>query len=180
MILHRVILSLLFLFFKWCKERRGRPDILHWALRQWSLTALCLFLSDSAMPLFKAKKERHLMGSDKLPQILPLSEQLSTMHTQRIWVFYWQIPRLAAWPFKFLLCVFTFLLTCLSLARNVVSFTYLHLCTYMSASLRDNSLPMASAAEENWLGMPPLVEFLLRHRQTGERWQGVEDKLIDL
>ncbi|XP_075843867.1 insulin-induced gene 2 protein isoform X2 [Microtus pennsylvanicus] len=39
------------------------------------------------MLLFKGKKERHLMGSDKLPQILSLSEQLSTMHTRRIWFF---------------------------------------------------------------------------------------------
>lgn len=50
----------------------------------------------------------------------------------------------------------------------------------MSASLCDNSLPMASAAEENWLGTPALAGFLLRHRQTGGRWQGVEDKLIDI
>jgi hypothetical protein len=50
----------------------------------------------------------------------------------------------------------------------------------MSASLCDHSLPVASAAEEDWLGIPALVAFLLRHRQAGAGWHGVEDKLIDI
>lgn len=80
--------------------------------------------------------------------------------------FYWQIPRLAAWQFKFLLC-FCFLSTVVShlqvwhhMHKNIVNFSYLYLCTHMSVlSLCDNTLPVASAVEENWLGMPDLSWF---------------------
>lgn len=91
MILHSMILSLLFKKEVQSEKRKPRHTPLS---SQWSLTALGIFLPDSAMPLFKGKKERHLMGSDKLPQILPLSEQLSAMHAQRIWGF---ISRSRGW-----------------------------------------------------------------------------------
>lgn len=79
--------------------------------------------------------------------------------------FYWQIPRLAAWQFKFLFVFLLSLLSCLSLV-SLTSHAYKSSQFYLFISLHtrqyslcDNSLPMASAAEENWLGMPDLSWF---------------------
>lgn len=76
----------------------------------------CVYSYQTAMLLFKGKRERHLMESDKLPQILSLSEQLSTTHTQRIWFF---IGKSQGWQRGCLNSFFVFslfLLSCLSLA----------------------------------------------------------------
>lgn len=115
MILHSVILSLLFFVVFLNGEKREEEERVP-GLSDSGASLRCLFLSDSAMPLFKGKKERHLMGSDKLPQVLLLTEQLSTMHTQQIWVF---IGKSQGWQLGHLNSFFVFslsLLSCLSLA----------------------------------------------------------------
>jgi hypothetical protein len=131
---------------------------------------LYLLLSDSAMPLFKERKKTF---NGKWQASSNSSSQWATKsHAYSMDLIFigksqgWQHGSLNSFLwFCFLSSVVSHLQVWHHVHKNIVNFTYLYLRTHVSI-LYDNSLPIASTAEENWFGMPSQV-ILLSNRQTG-------------